>query len=109
MGAPDSWGDEIYPPRSLGRLGWDQISGSLRVVRLGRGGCACGTLNGARPERSLLLLGRRGAGALGSQGRVGRGAAGLLGSREVGWTLGPICAGMGSRVPEGEVDSFQDY
>lgn len=45
----------------------------------------------------------------GVTGTWGRSAAGFLGSWEVGWTLGSICAGMGSRVPEGEVDFFQDH
>lgn len=42
-------------------------------------------------------------------GTRGRSGAGFLGSWEVDRTLGHICAGMGSRVPEGEVDFFQDH
>ena len=45
----------------------------------------------------------------GVTGTWGRSAAGFLGSWEVGWTLESICAGMGSGVPEVEVDFFQDH
>ena len=55
------------------------------------------------------LAGGQADGDSGVTGTWGRSAAGFLGSWEVGWTLGSICAGMGSRVPEGEVDFFQDH